>query len=126
MGYIALAGKMLIDGEHGFDEGWNFGPDSAAERTVENVVTAVQSVWGGETIWSKDGGPHPHEAHYLKLDSSKARRALDWRPVWGFDEAISRSVQWYLAEAAGKDMQIYTEEQLETYRADQRALQEFN
>ena len=36
----------------------------------------------------------PHEANFLKLDNSKAKRVLGWRPVWGVDEAILRTVEW--------------------------------
>ena len=37
----------------------------------------------------------PHEATLLKLDCSKARSLLGWRPVWGFTEMARHTAEWY-------------------------------
>lgn len=46
-----------------------------------------------------------HEAYYLKLDCSKARASLGWRPAWNIENAISKIVDWSRAYLAGQDMQ---------------------
>ena len=67
----------------------------------------------GELGWEGDDGPHPHEARYLKLDSSKARAYLDWRPRWDLEEALARIVEWYAALRDGGDMRAVTLAQIE-------------
>ena len=114
-GYIALAAHLLGSDSRRFAEGWNFGPDTSAERTVGEVVEAVREAWGQGADWTLDKGPHPHEASFLKLDSSKAKRLLGWNPVWNFQQAISNTVNWYRAEADQQDMRAYTMMQIETY-----------
>ncbi len=43
----------------------------------------------------------PHETHCLKLDTSKARARLGWRPRISLDEAVAMTAQWYRAYYAG-------------------------
>ena len=43
----------------------------------------------------QDDGPHPHEARYLKLDSSKARARLGWRPRIDLAATLEGIVDWY-------------------------------
>ncbi len=116
-GYLRLAERLAgQDGER-FAGGWNFGPESASERTVRDVVEATCSAWGDDARWAVDKGPHAHEAGYLKLDSSKARRLLDWAPTWGFEDTIAKTVEWYKAEAAGEDLVALTRKQISQYFA---------
>ena len=37
----------------------------------------------------------PHEAKSLMLDSSKAKKSLDWNPVYSTKEAIEQTTKWY-------------------------------
>ena len=66
---------------------------------------------GGGVALGADGGPHPHEAHHLKLDSSRARARLGWRPV-GLDAALDAIVAWYERFEAGADMRAVTLQQV--------------
>jgi CDP-glucose 4,6-dehydratase len=71
--------------------------------------------WGPGAVWRRDAGEHRHEAGYLKLDSSKARRELGWRPAWDFDETVERTVSWYRAEQDGAPMAEFTRAQIQSY-----------
>lgn len=75
--------------------GWyNIGPDDKDNVTTGELVELFAKHWGsgfGYEVGNVDG---PHEANFLKLDNSKAKRVLGWRPVWGVDEAILRTVEW--------------------------------
>jgi CDP-glucose 4,6-dehydratase len=114
-GYLALAEHLLGAEGQTYGEGWNFGPDASSERTVADVVEAVRAAWGQGARWRLDAGSHPHEANFLKLDSSKAKRRLSWRPVWSFQDAISNTISWYLAAAEGQDMRAFSLQQIESY-----------
>ncbi|MCD3189218.1 CDP-glucose 4,6-dehydratase, partial [Salmonella enterica subsp. enterica serovar Enteritidis] len=70
-GYIVVAQRLYTEGAK-FSEGWNFGPRDEDAKTVEFIVDKMVTLWGDDASWLLDGENHPHEAHYLKLDCSKA------------------------------------------------------
>lgn len=111
LGYLVLAERLVKDGR-GFAEGWNLGPSAASEVPVRRVVDGLVKLWGGQARWEADGGQHPHEAAYLKLDCSKALARLGWHPLLDLDEALRLTAEWYQAFAAGADMQALTAAQI--------------
>ncbi|MBU6377186.1 MAG: CDP-glucose 4,6-dehydratase [Gammaproteobacteria bacterium] len=92
-GYLLL-GQRLLAGDAGCADAWNFGPDQTGERSVEEILTQFRTEWPA-CRWHVGSQPQPHEAGLLKLDCSKARTDLGWRPVWSIDTAISRTASWY-------------------------------
>jgi CDP-glucose 4,6-dehydratase len=58
-----------------------------------------------------------HEAGYLKLDASRARAELTWTPRLHLGDALEWLVAWYRAQAAGADMQAFSLDQIQAYRA---------
>lgn len=114
-GYLALAEALC--GAEGADyaEGFNFGPEPGSERTVGEIADAVCARWGAGAGWTRDTGAHVHEAHFLKLDSSKARARLGWRPRWAFERTLDETVGWYRAQADGRDMADFTLNQIDRY-----------
>jgi len=103
-GYLLLAEKLYGEGQR-WAEGWNFGPRDDDAKPVQWIVERMTRQWSSEATWQLDGGTHPHEAHYLKLDISKARSRLDWQPRWNLEQALERIVRWHRAWLAGDDMQ---------------------
>lgn len=116
-GYLALAEALCADDGVRHADGWNFGPTPEAERTAGDIVAAICTRWGPDARWRLDGREHVHEAGFLKLDSSKARRHLGWTPTWNFDETLDATVDWYRADAEGADMTAFTMGQIERYFA---------
>ena len=114
-GYLTLAERLCTDGQ-AFAEGWNFGPRDEDARPVQWIVEQLVSSWGQSAAWHLDGGIHPHEAHYLKLDISKAKARLDWQPRWVLQQALQASVEWHQQWLAGADMKAVTHEQISSYR----------
>ena len=92
-GYLSLARRLYEDGEP-FASAWNFGPEDSDARTVEWVVRRFCEEWGEGAACGIDAGEHPHEAHHLKLDISKATSALGWRPNWDLSRAVSEVAAW--------------------------------
>jgi CDP-glucose 4,6-dehydratase len=93
-GYLLL-GQQLLKGNRQMAGAWNFGPMGEGNITVEQVVQQFQR--RKETLpYEVDrGSAHPHETGILKLDSSKARKDLGWRPVWDMERTIQKTVDWY-------------------------------
>jgi CDP-glucose 4,6-dehydratase len=92
-GYLIL-GQKLLEGRKDFADAWNFGPNEDNHIDVETVVREVKNRWSNFE-YEIDSTNHPHEAKLLKLDSSKARNLLRWRPVWNFEKTIDVTVNWY-------------------------------
>lgn len=113
-GYLQLAEKLYLEGPR-FADAWNFGPDDCDSRPVSWIVDALTRRWGGEARWELSLDPHPHEAHYLKLDSSKARQLLGWKPRWHLEESLRRIVDWQKAFDAGDDMRAYSLQDIVDY-----------
>jgi CDP-glucose 4,6-dehydratase len=65
--------------------------------------------------WSLDNGEHPHEAHYLKLDCSKAKMRMNWQPRFSLDTTLSKIVTWHKAWLAGENMHERTVNEISHY-----------
>jgi CDP-glucose 4,6-dehydratase len=113
-GYISLAERLITHGPD-FSEGWNFGPNDHDAKPVSWLVQELVDLWGAGACWRLDDKVHPHEAHYLKLDISKARLRLCWEPRWSLAETLSKVVDWYRAHRDGQDMHKISLEQIEAY-----------
>ncbi len=113
-GYLILAQKLFEDGPH-YADAWNFGPDDSDAKPVLWLVDRLCERWGDGALYSLDKGAHPHEAHYLKLDCSKAKAGLGWRPLWNLDKAIDSIVTWTRAYKAKEDVAAVCLKQIEEY-----------
>jgi len=115
-GYLALAEKLYTRGP-GYAKAWNFGPDAGDAKDVEWIVKRMFSSWPDAPGYTLDKGLHPHEAHYLKLDSSKARRELGWAPRWRIGQAIDKIIEWTRAYQNSLDMREVCLKQINEYIA---------
>jgi CDP-glucose 4,6-dehydratase len=113
-GYLLLA-ERLWHGDAATAEGWNFGPSDEDARPVGWVADRLAELWGDDARWDHTGDAQPHEAASLKLDWSKARVNLGWRPAWTLEETLGRTVAWHRAFAAGGDARALTLEQIRGY-----------
>ncbi len=112
-GYLLLAQRLVEDPQR-FEGAWNFGPDEEP-KPVEWIVKNICVKWDHKPSYEIDRAEHPHEAHYLKLDCSKARTELGWRPRWGLDTAIDKVIEWTRAYKEGRDLAKVCMKQIEEY-----------
>lgn len=117
-GYLLLAERLC--GPDGADlaDGWNFGPYESDVKPVAWIADCLCEAWGDGASWrlETEAGVAPHEAHYLKLDCSKARGELDWRPRLDLKGALQWIVAWTRSYAAGDDMIDVTSGQIERFQ----------
>ena len=73
---------------------FNFGPHITSNRSVEQLVLAILDHWPGEWI-DLTNPDEKHEAGMLNLTIDKAYHVLGWQPLWGFDETIRQTIDWY-------------------------------
>ncbi|WP_049762617.1 CDP-glucose 4,6-dehydratase [Citrifermentans bemidjiense] len=113
-GYLLLAQRLYEEGPR-FASAWNFGPSDDDAKPVEWIVRNLCAVWGGDPSYQVDDGEHPHEAHYLKLDCSKACSELAWQPRWKLEEALERIVDWTRAYLNDEDLREVCFQQITAY-----------
>jgi len=113
-GYILLTERMCKDG-HDFAGAWNFGPSEEDAQPVDFIVNRMVELWGNGAAWELDGGNHPREDRFLKVDASKARAELQWEPKLRLDGALEWIMDWFRASKSGDDMQAATLKQLDAF-----------
>ena len=113
-GYLLLAQRLYEEGP-AFAEAWNFGPNDDDAKPVDWILDKLTKTWGEGAGWQLDNGEHPHEAHYLKLDCSKAKSRLQWQPKWSLATAIEEICVWHKAHTAEADMQAMCLHQIKQY-----------
>lgn len=115
-GYLMLAEKLHAEGQQ-WAESWNIGPQDDDAKPVQWIVETIAQAWGDGASWHLDGGDHPHEATYLKLDSSKIRTRLGWHPRWDLARALAQTTSWHQAWLASHDARALCLIQIEQYVA---------
>lgn len=93
-GYLLLAG-LLNEKPKKYSKAYNFGPLPKDHLTVKQLVKSALKNWGsGE--WKDVSVPGQlHEAGLLKLDISRAKKELGWKPKLNSEEAVAWTMDWY-------------------------------
>jgi CDP-glucose 4,6-dehydratase len=112
-GYIMLA-ERLLEKQTEFASSFNFGP-SDDPWPVERIANKLVELWGDGATWTRDSDPSLHEDHYLRLDASRARTELGWRPRLGIERALEWTVNWYRGLQQGADMGRVTQAQIAAF-----------
>ena len=89
--YMLLAYKQTIEPVAGE---YNVGPEERDCVTTGELVSIFCEEWPGAK-WEHVGDKNaPHEANFLKLDSSHIKNKLAWTPRWHINDAIKKTVEW--------------------------------
>ena len=100
-GYLKLAASLKLNKKlHG--EAFNFGPVTRKNYKVLDVLKNVKKTWPNIN-WKIKKNKNFFENVLLQLDSNKARKIINWRPVLKFDETIKLTVEWYKYYARSKN-----------------------
>ncbi|HEX2085568.1 MAG TPA: CDP-glucose 4,6-dehydratase [Solirubrobacteraceae bacterium] len=124
-GYLVLAQAVAAD-PAAFAGAWNFGPAVEDALPVRALVARIGELWGAPLRVAAQEGVHPHETPALRLDSTRARLRLGWRPTWDLHEALRAIVEWYRAYERGADMRATTLAQVAAYQAASRRHEELS
>ena len=119
-GYIMLCQRLFHDPAQ-FAESWNFGPFEDDAECVSSLVDRIVEIWGEGAHWQLDQKANPHEAGYLRLDCSKARTLLKWKPLWRLPRALNETVEWYKAYYRNADIIDFTLNQIDIYQKEHLA-----
>ncbi|MGG1664107.1 CDP-glucose 4,6-dehydratase [Brevibacillus sp. NRS-1366] len=115
-GYLLLAQKLWEDGRR-FSQSWNFGPYDQGAQTVEWIVRKLCAKWGEDAAFEIVPDAQLHEAHSLKLDCSKARSELGWKPKWNLEDTLDLILDWTRAYQQKQNLRALCLRQIEQYSA---------
>jgi CDP-glucose 4,6-dehydratase len=116
IGYLILAERLFEFGPK-FSGPWNFGPNQQISESVHYVVNQLLSLVGTNRKWMLDTKMHSYESTLLKLDISKSKNLLKWKPVLELKEALQMTVDWHLNSLNGKNMYCFSLDQIRQYQS---------
>ena len=116
-GYLLL-GQKLLENDRTFADGFNFGPSENSNHKVLDVVNKITNLYNkGEIVVNKKD--NLHEAKLLSLNIDKAKKLLGWEPVYNWETATEKTVDWYKNFYKNNtDMYEFTISQIEEYEAN--------
>ena len=112
--YLLIAQQQYEDAS--LAGSYNVGPEIGDCLTTGNLADLFCQAWGDDVRWEYVGEPDaPHEDAVLRLDCSKIRDALGWRPRWNAQRAVEATVAWTKAWLAGEDMPNFMGQQIKAF-----------
>lgn len=95
---------------------YNIGPDDCDCVETGELADIFCKAWSDGASWEnvaeKDA---PHEANFLKLDCSKIKSVLNWKPRWHIGQAVEKTVEWSKAYLENEDVTKVMEAQIKEY-----------
>lgn len=102
---------------------YNFGPNSAENATVRQVVELARCSFGsGEVVYDEDGREGPREAELLALETAKSRAVLGVSPVWPLATAIRKTMEWYRSDLNGANARELCEVEISAFERSNAAV----
>lgn len=93
-GYILLAGALL-NGQAICDDAFNFGPEISDSISARQLADIFCRAWGEGASWISTAEKNaPHESAVLRLDNTKAKTVLHWKPAMHVSDAVKLTVDW--------------------------------
>ena len=116
-GYLLLA-KRISEGAIDQGSPYNFGPKSAQNKTVLELIKDLSCFWDlkSEDAFSITDNVTFYEAGLLKLNCDKALLELKWEPTLNYKETVKMIGEWYKEQIKkSKDMYTFSIQQIKTY-----------
>jgi CDP-glucose 4,6-dehydratase len=113
-GYMLLAEQLFVEKTE-FATAWNFGPEDEDAKPVGFILEEIKQLWDEKVSWQIAEETHPHETNLLKLNSTKAKTELDWKPKLNLSEALKLTADWYKSFKNKENLIETTQKQIEFY-----------
>lgn len=114
MAYLMIAQKQYQDA--GYAGWYNVGPDDCDCVTTGQLVELFCRSWGGSARWENQAqADAPHEANFLKLDSTLLKKRFGWEPRWHIAQAIDLTCEWTKIWLSGGSVSQEMDRQIQAY-----------
>ena len=101
--YLLVVQKQYED--RGYQGYYNVGPDECDCITTGELVELFCTCWGDGARWESHTEENaPHEANFLKLDCSRLKAALGWKPRWHIKKCMEMTCRFSKEWLAGGDI----------------------
>ncbi len=112
--YLLVAWRQYQNPEAAGD--YNTGPEKEGCVSNRALAQLFCDAWGEGMRW--EAPPHTDrfpEANILRLDCSKIAAEFGWRPRWGIQTAVEKTVEWTRDYMAGGDMARTMDRQIDEF-----------
>ena len=110
---------MILEKQHQnpqqYSGSYNIGPDECDCVTTGELAEIFCQEWKEGLRWENHSTGGPHEANFLKLDCSKAKNELGWRPKWHIRDAVRKICEWTKEWQNGGDVVQVMDSQINEY-----------
>ena len=115
-GYLSLACD-LHDSEKNHGEAYNFGPSSANNYSVGQLIDEMEKSWSKAKWRDVSEKSNVYEAGLLKLNCDKALFDLKWKPTLNFQQTVKMTADWYKCYFEENDISMFkfSIDQIEEY-----------
>jgi CDP-glucose 4,6-dehydratase len=108
-GYLLISQNQLSELE--LLSVWNVGPELEEHLTTTEILDEIKNQFPAFSYNSQDVSKY-HETGVLRLNSSKIKELLGWKPAFTTSESVGRTLNWYLNS---EDKWIRTKNQVLEY-----------
>jgi len=112
-GYLMLA-KGLHEGRKELVGAWNFAPEESSCINVEELVKKAMSKIG-KGSYRIERDQDTHEMKMLRLDATKAKMVLGWKPKLDIEKTLDWTFEWYGSYYSRKRMDKMTGQQIDEF-----------
>lgn len=113
LGYLLIAENQYD--EKSFEDNYNIGPNEEGCVTTAELVDMFCNSWGDTTWINKSETNSVHEANFLKLDCSRIKNKIGWKPKISIEDAVDLTVEWTKCYYANKNINHLSEKQINDY-----------
>ncbi|MCH5342466.1 MAG: CDP-glucose 4,6-dehydratase [Acetatifactor sp.] len=115
--YLTIAAMQYEDSSYqGY---YNIGPDDCDCVTTGDLVDMFCKCWGEGAEWVCQAEENaPHEANFLKLDCSKIKAKIGWKPRWHIEKCIEMITQFSKVWLANGDIPIEMDREIKEFLED--------
>lgn len=111
--YLLIAARQYED--ESVSGYYNVGPEDGDCVAAGDLARMFCEAWQEGLTWENRPVEGPHEANFLKLDCSKIKFVLGWKPRWNIEKAVKKTVEWTKAWLAHEDVNHVMEKQIEQF-----------
>ena len=113
VGYLKLARSQFIKKSLHLNSSWNFGPD---KKSFVKVIDIVKFIKRKTNInFSINQKQNFFETKILTINNTKAKKYLNWYPIWDVKKSINNVIEWNNQFKKNKNAKKICEEQIRGY-----------